>query len=345
VIGAFNSDNPLTIVRHSRKGCLLNGSITSDLGVRSQENEVTPLWSSSYLPFSGWIGIDSSVSKAISRTNPSRAVVPLLSFLGELKDLPRMIRHAGRYLNGSAYKHGDNFLSAAKEVASEHLAISFGWAPLINDLVTMAQFAESFERRKNELNRLYSGSGLKRRVNISKSEGSDTKSGYLKTSQGLYIHSTWSRHTQWKSWAVVRWKPISDVRYDPDSFEFTKVLLGLRPEAVLEAAWELLPWSWLIDYFTNVGELVSITNNSLGAAVTGGTFMWETEQTLSHPPKAWTFDSPGLAGQISIGHSVNKYVTKNRVPFQQSDLGLNGSFSLLSGKQLSILNSIAMLRV
>jgi hypothetical protein len=345
VVGNFSSNNPFYLVRTEKKGGLISGSITTSLGLRKFDNQPTPLYGSGYLAWDAHEAVDSLISKAIARTNPSRAVLSLPVFIGELKDIPHMVRHAGRFLNGSAYKHGNNVISAAKEVASENLAIQFGWAPLINDLIGMAKFAESFERRKRELSRLYSGRGLKRRVNLGGSEYEDTQSGSLKTDQGIFIHSTWTRRRIRKYWAVVRWKPFSDVRYDPDSFEFTKILLGLKAQAFPEALWELLPWSWLIDYFTNVGDLVSLTNNSLQASVTEGVLMKSAYRSINHPPKVWTLHAGDNVGYASINNTVNSNEYKTRHLFTQSDLGINGSFQFLSGRQLSILNSIAMTRV
>ncbi len=41
-------------------------------------------------------------------------------------------------------------------------------------------------------------------------------------------------------------------------------LLGFRPQDWIPAAWEVVPWSWLADYFTNVGDILAATATSTG---------------------------------------------------------------------------------
>jgi hypothetical protein len=42
-----------------------------------------------------------------------------------------------------------------------------------------------------------------------------------------------------------------------DNFAGSPRVLGLRAEDIPNAIWELTPWSFIIDYFTNVGDLVN----------------------------------------------------------------------------------------
>jgi hypothetical protein len=47
------------------------------------------------------------------------------------------------------------------------------------------------------------------------------------------------------------------VRVEPkDPKEMDPALFGFSPEQFLPTAWELLPYSFLIDYFTNIGDII-----------------------------------------------------------------------------------------
>jgi hypothetical protein len=284
--------------------------------------------------------IGTAATKAASLTNPSRPEFALPTFIGELKDVPDMIRHAGRFLNGTAWKHGNNGLSAAKEVASENLAIQFGWAPLVSDLAKMVSFTERYEKRVNELNRLYSGSGLKRRVRLGNYSGSHTSWVWAWSTHGVYVHVPVKYEAVAENWAVIKWRPDSPARVIPRSDDFNRKLLGLTPGAIPSTVWELLPWSWLADYFTNLGDYISLTNNHLTAKCIGGTIMHKGVLTSS-----WDSKSFG-GGTLTFSGGYRRRTSKHRRPFTAFDFTpISGSFPILSGKQMSILSSLAMLRV
>lgn len=42
-------------------------------------------------------------------------------------------------------------------------------------------------------------------------------------------------------------------------------LFGLRPDQIIPTAYELIPWSWLADYFTNTGSILSAYSQSQAA--------------------------------------------------------------------------------
>lgn len=41
-----------------------------------------------------------------------------------------------------------------------------------------------------------------------------------------------------------------------NAFDRSRELLGFTPEDFLPSVYEVMPWSWLIDYFTNIGDLI-----------------------------------------------------------------------------------------
>lgn len=277
-------------------------------------------------------------ARFVANTNPSRAEVLLPTFIFEVKDIPRMIRHAGRFLNGTAYRHSSG-LSAAKEAASANLATQFGWLPLVSDLHTLANFSDAVNRRKKELDRLYGGSGLKRRM---------TMHEYSNTFKAVLPISPISSLKYWpecpvtqevKVWATCKWKPSSKTPLRVAPAHFRRILLGLTPSAVAENVWEALPWSWLIDYFTNIGDVVASTNNSLGAILEGGCLMIHEKRSVYYPGRTGPWGSNGFL-HVESGNHLKE--TKERFPM--GAVAISAAFPILSGKQLSILASLALLR-
>lgn len=145
----------------------------------------------------------------------------------------------------------------ARIVASTWLEYAFGLAPLISDTKKVAEAYARFQNDQ-ELSKLLLRSKIVAR-------GSDD----------LSIPS-YSSSLMFSSWVGVRTTQIdtqsSRCQYvvglnaplTPDfgSNERLLQLLGIRAENLIPAAWEALPWSWLIDYFTNVGSILEAASTS-----------------------------------------------------------------------------------
>jgi hypothetical protein len=322
--------------KNSYSGGYLYGSVPG----RSFDTYPTVLQQpTNFRELSGVPGFTELVTKAGKITNPSRPYISLPVIIGELRDVPRMIRHAGRFLNGTAWKHTSG-LSAAKELASENLAIQFGWAPIVSDLAKAIRFTEAYDRRVNELNRLYSGRGLGRRVKLGSwsTTGSVVIPAY--TAAGLNFTIPCQQKSTMEAWATIRWSPTTALTKPKSPDDVKNLMKGLTLHNVITTAWELLPWSWLIDYFSNVGDFLSLTNNSLLAEVKQGALM--RHYVYARTWGKYVATQSGQKVYLEGGHS--KRERKYRHPFGASDFGITASFQILSGKQLSILGSLALLR-
>jgi hypothetical protein len=71
-------------------------------------------------------------------------------------------------------------------------------------------------------------------------------------------------------WGSAEWKiePSSNIpEMDDEELKLfsRRLALGITSHEALAAAWELAPWSWLADWFGNVGTMIAATNNSIGA--------------------------------------------------------------------------------
>lgn len=197
-----------------------------------------------------WATLRALGATAISRTIPNAPSVSVAQTLGELREgLPSII--------GRSLKKGD--------LGGEYLNYQFGIAPTISDvqgyLETSRRAEEILAQWKRD-----SGRRVRRRYTFPAQEETYTVSGsgypyvgatqlnaYL-SQQGTITRTTKLRRNVWFSGAYRYYVPPSATRLLEKAREINR-LYGVVPTA--ETAWELLPWSWLVDWNVNLGDVIS----------------------------------------------------------------------------------------
>lgn len=334
----FGTDHPLSITKGYSEISPINGFSGTPSTFRSYTdwywdvNLVFPSHLSITLPSEG-----ADMADAVSRTNPSRSVVSLPTFIGEMKDFPHTIRQLGQAAF-TLKKLGRNLSrkGKAKEAAGYYLAWRFAIAPLISDLRKIITFQDSVQKRMDELDRLYSKGGLKRRVNLSSSTTSTSGSTTIASEMSLLLTCRTSTITTVKRWATVRWLPTTRPSFKTDAEKrrlARKLVFGLNIYSLGLTAWELLPWSWLADWFLNVQSLLEAHANTVPAMCVHRNLMTYWKTTVSYTR------SDNFYVSFQGGDGTRKTETKLR---SQPSLSLNSSFPLLSGRQLSILGALSV---
>lgn len=204
-------------------------------------------------------------TKAIANYNPNVPALDLPLFLFEFKDFPHMLKHAGEFL--SAGVKASNYLATITSDAV--LAWNFGWKPLISDLTTLVSLGHLIDARLRQLRAMERRKKVRRFLGRGKSSypGADVYIG-VGASNGNY-------HTrideEYEVWFVS--KPYL---YDPhpgrapDLWEQCSQILGL--EVSYSTMWNMIPWSWLIDYFWNIGTFLEAHRGNVRWAM-GKTFV------------------------------------------------------------------------
>lgn len=274
--------------------------------------------------------------RLLSSTGPLTPKVNLPLFIFELKDIPMMLKHAGDLLHKIRSPSG---LSPHKEAAAATLAYQFGWAPLLGDLAKLIQFSSLVKKKQAELDKANSSRGLQRRMTFPDITDSETTDNVLLVSDcGIMRGSVTVTRTN-KAWATVRWKLRSGQRYGrkPSHNEAFRTALGLNLGMIPITVWKALPWSWMIDWFADISNVMQANYNMMFYSPTAINFMENriNESTTSGGSNANGFVTPGsyrkevkLRSQLS---SSSAKVTL-RVPF-------------LDTFKLSILSSLAILRL
>lgn len=220
-----------------------------------------------------------------------------LTFLGELREAVHMVRHPAEalYRGVSDYlgvlskrKARNPGTSQRKRVLQDTwLEYSFGWSPLFNDIQ----------------------GGLKAyaRLLASKDESVNIRaSGVEERDLGMTVSETATNFIYWfysiKNSQKCTVRYIASVRANksgPQSqIDRAMDLFGFRWDEFIPTAWELLPWSFFIDYFTNIGDVIS-ANAASSAEVNWGCL---------------TARYSGTSETSQLG-SINKTKTKQNYPF------------------------------
>jgi len=180
-----------------------------------------------------------------------------LTFLGELGETLRMLRNPTRALREGL---GDYVKTVTKRsrrikrsnrpalnrvVGDTWLEYTYGWAPLISDARGAAQALNERLERYQGLYAKVSSRGFERNFTQSSPQANFPADRILRRSVVL---STWRDYTV-KYYGEVESRPKNSIQADMQLF-------GANWREVIPTAWELLPYSFLVDYFTNVGDVL-----------------------------------------------------------------------------------------
>ena len=324
------------------KGCMIvNGRFLSNYApssLRYTEFEDWPIVVSkgtvSNVPLpapSGW-ALD-----LVARTNPSRPVVTPLTLLQDLIELPRMLRDLPTLISR---KRG---ILTAKGASNAYLSTIFGWMPFVEDIKKLLDLSSDIDKRAMELNRLYSSGGLRRKITL----GGDHQVGRVEetlSGQGsAVIYIPVSVSVERTMWATIRWKPTQLVPHHPGDAKVRQlarqVVSGMTSEGLAKGLWDVLPWTWMVNWFTNVGNYALAQSNTVPAQHMSKNFMSQVKVTWTPGPSR---PVNVLSDQTSI-HCDQTYVQKTRIPSS----GVTPGFQLpfIDSKRLSVLSALAIQRL
>jgi hypothetical protein len=252
-------------------------------------------------------------------------------------------------------------------IASSNLLGQWVIRPMISDIQKMWNFQEAVDKRLQELFALRDKKTVRKRIRLHQNQTIVGPTNVILHSEGTVINGTRTITYDEKSWGTAQWKMGPDVilpRYQGrfqdlairrkilktrlDQLGYNSLLQkawdgasGLTSHEVLATAWELTPWSWFIDWFSNVGDLIAATNNTFD-------LMWSNLALMrtSSSRTAYTVTLPLTDSWVVFDKNAFHYesfVRKERypvVPFNPFPLP---SLPILDGRKWSILASLARL--
>lgn len=264
-------------------------------------------------------------TKLLAETNPSRPVVDLPVLLGEL---PEFVHLARGYGNGWL-----------KAIARGNLTYQFGIRPLISDLTSLMSFHDEYAKRMRELRSLKQGTLRRKRALF---RGRTTSGGSWVVNSGSTnggtIDTNFSKITEEEVWGFTRWKPSIGFPETDDALRTAawRAVLGLTVD--FSTAWNLMPWSWLVDWCTSAGDYLLANRNIIPCTATGTCVMSRQTTTVIYTHAGGSFPN-GMTLSTPVGPWVVKVYSKSRNPVSAT---LDAHLPILSYRQLSILGSIGI---
>jgi hypothetical protein len=210
-------------------------------------------------------GIDSSKSNSQALGKFARRISEVNMafnggvFLGELtqtlqtiknpaKGLRNLVDNWGttaRRIRGSrVYPLAFRKQKVAEALADSWLEVQFGWRPLLRDIDDGCRALAVINGGRSSSTQRITAHG-KSEANVTHTLGGGGES-----------LAVWSTETVAKDVCKVIFRGAMRVEaVDPRTMD--PKLLGFNPENFLPTAWELIPYSFLIDYFTNIGDIIN----------------------------------------------------------------------------------------
>jgi hypothetical protein len=301
----------------------------------------------------GWGDPEPYGATAWNRFKPGKSLADAGVFIGEMKEIPRMLmttagafrdryfEYAGRGAKKSAH-------AASKEAANHWLNHQYGWLPFLSDLrkfVYAWQNADSFMQQLKRDN----GKWIRRYGSVM----TENKEPELyKTENTLRVYpwyttavfpdynkpgkTLYTRYLADKVWFSAKFRYyIPDIGSVVWKANAMRKLYGasLNPGLV----WELVPWSWLIDWFSNWGDVLGNLDNELAENLAAKyAFVMRTRQEYVGVKQYFNTSSPF---DHTFFYEIHRKCRKQANPF-----GFGLTWDDLSLRQWSILGALGITR-
>jgi hypothetical protein len=171
-------------------------------------------------------------------------------FLGELAETLHAIKRPLESLRRS-FDHYHHVLRRRRKGSKNHkrkalagtwLEFQFGWRPLVADAEDAIMALHNISKHRNRF-AMVSGKGED--VIQLQNESVGASLGSL----------SWTRSTIGRSTVNVRYSGVVDLTMS--NYEVVQSQLGFRLDRFVPTLWEVFPYSFVVDYFSNVGDMLS----------------------------------------------------------------------------------------
>lgn len=283
-------------------------------------------------------GLMGAGTTAISRCAPANPVVDLATSVSEFVGARKLFSMPG----------------TNKTASGEYLNYQLGIAPVVSDIQGIAEAAREKETILKQLER-DSGRLIRRRYKfppvtdvgpVVKTAAFNTFPGFVgpglangyQIRPGASTVQTTTHQEIYFSGAFTYYLPKSGWRKDLAQMQR---LYGVKPGS--ETAWNVLPYSFLVDYFANIGDVAHNLDRFArdGLVMPYGYVMCKEIRTDHHTWKGQITDSAGVWRDEFLSGTITRTRLRRRVA---SPFGFGLNTQDLSPRQLSIMAALGLNR-
>lgn len=306
-------------------------------------------------------------TKAIAAAAPTRSSASLATALLELRDgLPK--------IPGMALTKTKKYQNVHGSLGDEYLNILFGWVPTISDIRQIlkgmvnagkildqyARDSDRFVRRKHFFapvveNQLAHVDDMNWLAAPCWADGSsyttpgmisaDGSTGVIATDGRGSLSLSYQRHVKtWFSGAYRYHLENGDSLYDRIKHyqQLAARLLGARLD--LAAIWAATPWSWLIDWLTDVGDIIA---NGTAASLDGQVLQYGYLMQSDTRTVTVSTDAPvavkSQSGNIQkVGNLATTFVNQRKDRIRATPFGFGLNPNSFSAQQWAILGALGL---
>lgn len=304
--------------------------------------------------------------EAYRRMRPQLEIAGMGQFLGEARDLPRMLKTTAQGFSNSwkaLFGNSGRSLSPEmpKKVADQFINSQFGWVPFVNDLKKFDDVVHNSQKYVDRISRM-NGQWDKRFTVLSNTETQEvlldeggmgvwpigTQIGFMFSlgSDGLQAlpwMNTSLEETQ-KIWSS-GWFKYYRPEFDSHLSGYNSAWGAAQRQLMLYGArinpsvlYKITPWSWLADWFTNLGTNIDNANSrGLDGSVSRNLFL------MAHSHRRIRFQQflPLRSGPQRMTWLRNVDAKMRRIG---GPYGLGWSSSSLTARQTAILLALGISR-
>jgi hypothetical protein len=284
-------------------------------------------------------------AQAIAKCKPTNSPADAATALAELlkEGLPNLV--------GSQFWQDRS--RPARSAGSEYLNVEFGWKPLVNDIT---KFLSAVDRASTLMKQYERDAGRVVRRNFrfpiqrtrTETVGALSSLFLEPDASALYDSSNRGNLITIKETMVDRWFSGAFTYYLPSGYDsrngmdraalLAQEILGL--DLTPEVLWNVAPWSWAVDWFTNTGDVVSnISDFGTDGLVLRYGYLME------HTINKWTYTNAktGLKNP-AIRTSPISFIAETKSRRRANPFGFGLTDDDLSDRQKSIIVALGLSR-
>lgn len=284
--------------------------------------------------------------QALGEAHQIPSVTKILSLKDAFKDMRRSV---GWHKSFNWRSH-----TLLKSVSDNWLNYVFGWVPLINDITDLADNSLKLEKRLRQLYR-DNGKAVRRSgpvggavtdTNVVNSYSSGGGYTFPAVTEGAFDPK--DQHKAYTSTTTTQFKFSGRFRYylqfskkhlgflevgSREDYQLSRILFG--GEISPQTLYEIMPWSWLIDWVAPLGDLIG---NVVNDPIDNLTADYAYITAIQSSSESWVVRGKG---KEIPGYTTSATLTKKLIQRRgASPYGFGLLFSDFSLKQLSILAAL-----